>query len=109
MRQPRTMPDDLFARAAYDEQRDCEVTYGVKWTVCLSTTFQRGVYELSLTAYATVGPRKGAVVASYKASWPNSSTLAFGSFLYQCSHRMSRMVENWALDVGKEEAGRLNR
>lgn len=101
--------DDLFVRAAYDEQRDSEVEYGTSWTVALTTTFQRGVYDLSITVYGRVGPMAGRVLCSYKNSWPNAEAQSFGAFLYQCSHRCARMVEAYALDVGRQESGRLNR
>lgn len=86
-----------FTRAAYDEMRDSEVRYATKWSIDLGGTFQKGVWSLRVTAVALTGDCEGRVVAAYEANWPNSQVGSFASFLYQCTHRVARMVEaHWA-------------
>jgi len=97
-----------FTRAAYDEQRDAEVRYATKWASTLGTTFQKGVWSLRVEATALTGECKGRVIASYEASWPNAQATTFAAFLYQCNHRVARMVESHWLDESRNLAERVS-
>lgn len=94
-----------FTRAAYDEMRDCEVGYAVKWSVTLGSSFQRGVWSL-LIEVRPLSHLGGRPVVSYEATWPNSQAQTFEAFLYAAMHRTSRMVEAWATDGFKLDASR---
>lgn len=99
--------DEAFSRAAYDEQRDSEVSNGVRWTLCVGTSFQKGVWAFRTTVYATVERRGARPVVTLEESWPNARAGSFAAFLYQHNHKVARMVEAWALDSAKGEATRV--
>lgn len=96
-----------FTRAAYDEQRDAEVRYATKWRTSLGTTFQKGVWSLRVEAEALTGECRGRVIASYEACWPNAQATTFAAFLYQCNHRVARMVESHWHDEQRKGAERV--
>lgn len=97
--------DEAFTRAAYDEQRDNEVSYGVRWTLCVGTTFQKGVFAFRTTVYDVLERRGAHPVVTLEESWPNARQGSFAAFLYQHSHKVARMVESWAIDRAKSGAG----
>lgn len=97
--------DEAFSRAAYDEQRDSEISYGVKWTLCVGTTFQKGVWSFRTTVFDVVERRGANPVVSLEEGWPNARSGSFAAFLYQHNHKVARMVEAWALDRAKSAAG----
>ncbi len=93
-----------FTRAAYDELAEAQVEFGVKFTIDLSMTRQRGVWALAIVSHEpTTGDVVG-LVNKYEATWPNATTISFGAFLYAASHRCVRMVEaNWKARGQEEE------
>jgi len=93
-----------FSRAAYDEQRDSEVSYCVLWSTSLRTAYQKGVWELVTFVVPTTGEGVGKTVVSLTSHWPNSMAATWASHFYQHNHKVSRMVEAWALDRQKSEA-----
>lgn len=100
--------DEAFSRAAYDEQRDSEVQYGVKWALCVGTTVQKGVWSFRTTVFDVVERRGARPVVSLEESWPNARSGSFAAFLYQHNHKVARMVESWSLDAAKRDASRSN-
>ena len=87
-----------FTRAAYDELRDAEKLYGVKFVLSLEPAGQRGVWALAVVAVPDTRPDGLAYVAKWEGSWPNSMAVSYGAFLYQSCHRCCRMVEAWHKD-----------
>lgn len=96
--------DDAFSRAAYDEQRDNELAYGVRWQTCVGTTFQKGVWAFRTTVSDVVERRGARPVVALEESWPNARSGSFAAFLYQHNHKVARMVESWANDRARAEA-----
>lgn len=92
-----------FSRAAYDEQRTAERDFSCWIEVRLTTTFQRGVYELVLES-------KPLLVQDYhlhhtvKCTWPSAGLCAFPSLLYQQMHKLCRMLESSSADVQRQLA-----
>lgn len=84
-----------FTRAAYDELRDAEKQYEVKFVLSLEPTGQRGVWALSVVAVSDEGSDGLAYIAKWQGSWPNSVAVSYGAFLYAACHRCVRMVEAW--------------
>jgi hypothetical protein len=84
-----------FTRAAYDELRDAEKRYQVEFSLQLIPTTQKGVWALSVAARALGEHEAIAYCARYQGSWPNSTATSYGAFMYQCCHRVCRMVEAW--------------
>lgn len=99
--------DYEFTRAAYDEMRDSELTYSVKYQTVLQSSFQKGVWEMVTTATAQHGPFEGRVVAKQLDRVPNVEGVRFEALLYQHFHKVARMVEAWWLDWQRNEATRV--
>jgi hypothetical protein len=85
--------DYEFTRAAYDEVRDSEATHQVMYHVQLDTAQQKGVWLVTVEANGVNADGRVVTLASYRATWPNSSLTTFAAFLYGCTHRVARMVE----------------
>lgn len=96
-----------FTRAAYDELRDAESRYEVKFVLSLEPTGQRGVWALSVVAVADDGADGLAYIAKWQGSWPNSMVVSYGAFLYAACHRCVRMVEAWHDSKALEVAERV--
>lgn len=92
-----------FCRAAYDELRDAEKLYDVKFVLSIEPTGQRGVWALSVVAVPDEREDGLAYISRWAGSWPNSTAVSYGAFLYQACHRCCRMVEAWAKDVAREQ------
>jgi len=92
-----------FSRAAYDEQRDSEVSYNVHWATSLRTAFQKGVWEVKTWVAPLYGDTSGKTVVCLTSTWPNSQATTWASFFFQHNHKVARMVEAWALDRAKSE------
>ena len=84
-----------FTRAAGDELRDAAQTYGVYFAVRTELSEQRGVWYTCVEAFEKLEGEPARRIASYRGSWPNPRTISYGAFLYQCCHRVCRMVESW--------------
>lgn len=95
-----------FTRAAYDELRDAEKQYAVKFVLSLEPAGQRGVWALAVVAVADAKRDGLAYVAQWQGSWPNSVSVSYGAFLYAACHRCVRMVEAWHAAGEEEEAAR---
>jgi len=96
-----------FTRAAYDELRDAEKQYAVKFVLSLEPTGQRGVWALAVVACSDSERDGLAYVARWSGAWPNSVSISYGAFLYAACHRCVRMVEAWhAALVEEGEASR---
>ena len=96
--------DEAFSRAAYDEWRDSELSYGVRWELCVGTSYQKGVWAFRTVVYDVLERRGARPVVRYEESWPNARTASFAAFLYQHNHKVARMVEAWSLDKARSEA-----
>lgn len=92
-----------FTRAAYDELRDAEKLYAVKFVLSLEPTGQRGVWALAVVACSDDERDGLAYVARWQGSWPNAISVSYGAFLYAACHRCVRMVEAWH-NTKQEEA-----
>lgn len=95
-----------FTRAAEDELRDCQKQYQVEITIALHPSSQRGVWTLVLIARALGEHDLLSYSNKYEATWPNAVSISYGAFLYQCCHRMVRMVEAWHAQREQDEAPR---
>lgn len=84
-----------FTRAAYDELREAEGRYAVKFVLSLEPTGQRGVWALAVVACSDNANDGLAYVAKWSGSWPNAISVSYGAFLYAACHRCVRMVEAW--------------
>lgn len=84
-----------FTRAAYDELRDAEKAFEVRFVLSLEPTGQRGVWALAVVAVADDSSDGLAYIAKWQGSWPNSVAVSYGAFLYSACHRCVRMVEAW--------------
>lgn len=82
-----------FTRAAYDEIRDSELSHAVHYDVRLETAYQKGIWNVRVSAQGLLDDDKGRVLARWEGSWPNSMSQAFEAFLYAAVHRVARMVE----------------
>jgi hypothetical protein len=92
-----------MTRAAYDEQRAAEVNFSVWFEVKLHTTYQRGVYKLTITSQPLL-VQDYHLKHSISIEWPNSSAQSFEALLYQQMHKMCRMLESAHLDVQRQQA-----
>jgi len=93
-----------FTKAAHDELRDAEERYQVRFDLGLHPSFQRGVWTLVIIAQAK-GERDVMTYSNkYEATWPNAVAISYGAFMYQCCHRMVRMVEAWWQQRETDEA-----
>jgi hypothetical protein len=84
-----------FIIAAQDEQADNELLHSVKWRWSFGRSEQRGVYEWRCEVYRTLSTPLSPPVVTYAAYWPNSMAQSYAAFVYQCAHKVARMVENW--------------
>lgn len=92
-----------FTRAAYDELKDAESKYGVKFVLSLEPTGQRGVWALAVVACADSERDGLAYVSRWEGSWPNAVSVSYGAFLYAACHRCVRMVEAWHKALSEEQ------
>lgn len=92
-----------FTRAATDELRDAERQYDVKFELALIPTSQRGVWELAVLVQSKGEHESWHYINRYQNTWPNSTPMSYGAFLYQCCHRVVRMVEAWHAQREKDE------
>lgn len=92
-----------FTKAAYDELRDAEKQYEVRFVLSLEPTGQRGVWVLCVVASSNDESDGLAYVARWQGSWPNSIAVSYGAFLYAACHRCVRMVEAWHAAKLQEE------
>lgn len=93
-----------FTRAASDELQDAERKYLVKFELALLPTDQRGVWYLAVAARAMGEHEALSYCTRWQGSWPNSTSMTYGAFLYAACHRCVRMVEAWHLDRERQEA-----
>jgi len=95
-----------FTKAAYDELRDAEEYYQVIFTLALHPSAQRGVWSLVVMVRAKGEHEVMSYSNKYEATWPNAVSISYGAFLYQCCHRVVRMVEAWHRQRELDEAPR---
>lgn len=84
-----------FTKAAQDELMDAEALYQVEFQIELHPGSQRGVWTLVVLVRAKGEHELVSYSNKYSATWPNSVAISYGAFLYQCCHRVVRMVEAW--------------
>jgi len=93
-----------FTAAAWDEVELSQHSFKVVWAVACLPTKRRGVWKVSIQV---VDRRPGAdpvPIVRYEAEWPNVRAQSYEAFLYGTCHCAARMVEEWALQWGAEEA-----
>lgn len=95
-----------FTKAAYDELKDAELTHLVRFTLALHPSAQRGVWSLVIMVQAKGEHEVISYSNRYEATWPNAVSISYGAFLYQCCHRVVRMVEAWSAQREQDEAPR---
>lgn len=82
-----------FTRGAWEEQSHAEREFGVECVIHLEQTKQRGVYELTISAWKPTPDGLDTRLSSYVNTWPGSSPQSFGAFLYSSMYKLMRMVE----------------
>lgn len=82
-----------FTRGAYDELREAEITFKVKFATYLDLAPARGVWSLLVVAWEPTEEAYERKLVSYQATWPNSAVISFGAFLYGSCHRAVRLLE----------------
>jgi len=92
-----------MTRAAYEEQRAAEVQFSVWIEVKLHTTYQKGVYRLTVSSEPLL-VQDYHLKHSVTVDWPNSSTQTFEALLYQQMHKLCRMLESASLDAQRQQA-----
>jgi len=95
-----------FSRAAYDEMRDAEVSYSVKFTYTLTSSAQKGVWFLVVRVAPIV---EGETHKNHltQSVWPNASATSFEAELYRATYRIVRMLENAVADYERVESARI--
>lgn len=84
----------MFTRAAYDELATAQLAYDVHFDISLALTEQKGVWSMVIVALGGDTWPEIAHRSMWSGSWPNSTAVSFGSFLFAGCHRCVRMVES---------------
>lgn len=95
--------DYEFTRAAYDEQRNAEREFSCWIEIRMTTTFQRGVYELVLESKPLL-EHDFHLHHSVKATFPSSDVVGLPSMLYQQMYKLCRMLDNANDDAQRQRA-----
>lgn len=85
----------IFTRAASDELKQLQISYGVRWRLHVVASDQGGVFSFVWSAVESTNPLDGKSFVTYTAHWPNSTPCTWEAFAYQCAHRLARMVESY--------------
>lgn len=93
----------VFTQSAYAEQREAELKHGVWIVVELTTTFQKGVYKLTVRS-SPLSEYDHRLKHSVSDTFPSSHAQSFEALLYQQMYKLCRMLDEAAADEARQRA-----
>lgn len=92
-RRRQTASEEML-QAAWETVVDLETDYQVEIRQCWSLASQRGVFEITLSAYSTHPSDEGAKLESIRFVYPNASTASLETQLFQAVVNLGRLLSD---------------
>jgi hypothetical protein len=83
-----------FTRAAWETLRDTELSYGVRCSLEVVPTAQRGVFYVGIQAWSTNTEEDGRRIACVQGSYPNGRAGTLSAYLFALSNSIAQMCDS---------------
>lgn len=92
-RNSSSQTSEAFIRAAYDCQRDIELTYECDVEIKLTPTDRKGVYYVQVSCVPCGGPLKGQTVEAYCKEWPHANPQSLPAHLFSALMKLAHLCD----------------